>query len=99
MNKPQEASSGQRASAPWWTFGHVWLVITGPVIVIIAGFFTLWLAVRTPDPVVAEDYYRRGLEVNRTLEEGADKSLVPALQGRNHAATPAQDVPVSARKP
>ena len=41
------------AGKPWWTFGHVWLVIAGPVIVIIAGFVTLWLAVSQPDPVIA----------------------------------------------
>lgn len=46
-------------SAPWWKFGHVWLIISGPAIVIVAGFVTLWLAISRPDPVVAEDYYRK----------------------------------------
>ena len=76
-------------NAPWWTHGHVWLLISGPALVVIAGFVTLWLALGTPDPVVAEDYYRRGLDINKTLDrEKADKALMPALQGRNHAATP-----------
>jgi hypothetical protein len=78
--------------APWWKFGHVWLVIAGPVIVIIAGFVTLWLAISRPDPMVAEDYYRQGIEINKTLDV-ADKSLLPAVKARNHAATPAQDAP------
>ncbi|HWI81189.1 FixH family protein [Ramlibacter sp.] len=73
-------------SAPWWTFGHVWLLIAGPAIVIVAGVVTAWLAVSTPDPVVDADYYRRGLEINKQL--AAEKALLPALQGRNHAATP-----------
>jgi hypothetical protein len=72
-------------SRPWWKYGHVWLVISGPAVVVVAGFVTLWLAVRTPDPVVAEDYYRRGVEINKTL---AGKQFMPAGQGRNHAATP-----------
>lgn len=76
-------------SAPWWKHGHVWLVIAGPLAVVVAGFATLWLAVRTPDPVVAVDYYRRGIEINRTLA-ARDKARLPALQGRNHAATPTQ---------
>lgn len=80
------------ASGPWWKFGHVWLIIAGPAIVIVAGFVTLWLAVSRPDPVVAEDYYRQGIEINKTLENPA-KSLAPAIKGRNHAATPAQDQP------
>ena len=74
---------------PWWKFGLVWMVIAGPALVVIAGITTLWIAVRTPDPVVAEDYYRRGVAINKTLAAQRDKALLPALQGRNHAATPA----------
>ncbi|MDP1740266.1 MAG: FixH family protein [Polaromonas sp.] len=74
--------------APWWKFPLVWMVIAGPAIVVVAGFATLWLALRAPDPLVAGDYYRRGLEINKTLAT-QDKALMPAVQGRNHAATPA----------
>lgn len=77
---------------PWWKFGHVWLVIAGPAIVVVAGFITLWLAISRPDPVVSEDYYRKGIEINSTLTT-PEKSLAPAVKGRNHAATPAQDQP------
>jgi hypothetical protein len=70
----------------------MWLVVGGPLVVVVAGFVTLWLAIRTPDPVVAEDYYRRGVEINQRLQQ-PDKALAPALKGRNHAATPAQDQP------
>ena len=77
-------------SGPWWRYPLVWMVIAGPAAVVVAGFATLWLAIRTPDPVVAGDYYRRGIEINQTLAR--DKSLAPAQQGRNHAATPAPAV-------
>lgn len=76
--------------APWWRHGHVWLLIAGPAAVIVAGAATIVLAVRSPDPVVAQDYYRRGIEINRTLAAAKDKTLLPAMQGRNHAATPAR---------
>lgn len=79
------------ASAPWWRYGHVWLLIAGPAAVVLAGFATLWLAIRTPDPVLADDYYRRGLEINRSLAQPEGTrvpALVPAQQARNHAATP-----------
>ena len=75
-------------NAPWWKFGHVWLVIAGPVIVVIAGFITLYLAITRPDPIVSEDYYLKGIEINKTLDlrnEGAN--LAPAMQARNHAQT------------
>ena len=85
-------SAAVPAAKPWWRFGHVWMLIAGPAVVVVAGLVTFWLAVRQPDPVVAEDYYRRGVEINRTLEH-PEKSLVPAVTGRNHAATPAEDQP------
>ena len=75
-------------TAPWWTHGHVWLVIAGPAIVVVAALVTVWIALAHPDPVLAGDYYRRGVEINKSLQPD-DKSLMPALQGRNHAVTPA----------
>ena len=80
------------ASQPWWRFGYVWLVIAGPAVVVVAGFYTLWLAISHPDPVLAEDYYQQGIEINKTLD-GPSKNLLPAVKGRNHAATPQQDTP------
>ena len=77
---------------PWWRYGHVWLIISGPLLVVIAGFVTAYIAIRNPDPVIAEDYYRQGLEINQTLKDPA-RSMAPAHQARNHAATPA-DVPL-----
>jgi uncharacterized protein len=69
----------------WWNFGYVWLIISGPLVVVIASFITLYLAIRTPDPAV-EDYYRKGIEINKTLDAERE-ALTPALQARNHAAT------------
>ena len=79
-------------SKPWWRYGYVWMVISGPAVVVVAGFYTLWLAISLPDPVIAEDYYQQGIEINKTLE-GPSKNLLPAVKGRNHAATPQQDTP------
>jgi hypothetical protein len=71
----------------WWKYGYVWLILSGPIAVIIASFITLSLALKTPDPVV-DDYYRKGIEINKRLET---KELLPAVEGRNHAVTPAED--------
>ena len=78
-------------AAAWWRFPLVWMVIAGPAVVVVAGFVTLWLAIRSPDPLVAADYYRQGIEINRTL--AAERQLMPALAGRNHAATPTEAMP------
>lgn len=70
---------------PWWRFGYVWLIIAGPLLVVIASFITLYLAITRPDAVI-DDYYRKGMEINKTLNAERD-SMAPALQARNNAAT------------
>ena len=71
---------------PWWRYGHLWLVIAGPVIVVVASFITLYLAVSRKDPVLDEDYYRKSLELNKSPAANS-ASLAPATDARNHAAT------------
>lgn len=75
-----------KSSLPWWRYGHVWLVVSGPAIVVVASFITFYLAAVGQDPVLDEDYYRKGLELNKTLSDNP-ASLAPAVQARNHAAT------------
>jgi len=88
---PHATKDGQ----PWWKFGHVWLVVAGPVVVVIASFITLYLAVTRPDPVLDENYYQKGMDINKTLAD-SPKSLAPAMKARNHAAT---GVPDPVQKP
>lgn len=76
------------SSGPWWKFGHVWMVVAGPAVVVAASFVTIYLAVTRPDPVITEDYYRKGIEINSEMDaKAAAASLAPANQARNHAAT------------
>ena len=55
-----------RAQA-WYREPWPWLLMAGPAIVIVAGFYTLWLAIQSDDGLVADDYYKRGLAINQTL--------------------------------
>ena len=87
-------------AAPWWKFGYVWLVLSGPAIVVVASFITLYLAITRPDPIVTEDYYRKGIDINQTLGNNAtDASLAPAVQARNHAQTGVIPAPQVVRQP
>ena len=85
--------------APWWKFGHVWLVVSGPLVVVVASFITLYLAVTRPDPVVSENYYQQGININQKRQAGQDASLAPAMKARNHAATGVVPEPRPAAKP
>ena len=73
----------QPESKPWWKYGHVWMVSGGPLVVVVASFITLYLAMSRPDPVISDDAGRKGGEVSKTQES----SLAPAIQARNHAQT------------
>ncbi|APW37279.1 hypothetical protein RD110_08800 [Rhodoferax koreense] len=78
---------------PWYRFPLVWMVISGPACVVVAGFATLWIAIAMPDPVIADDASRQAAETIQSHQAAADR-LTPALVGRNHAATPGADLPV-----
>ena len=84
---PSLHTSDQESSAPWWRFGHVWLLIAGPVSVVVAGAITGWIAVHGQDPVIDSNYYQNGLRINQQLRH-SEKTLAPAIQGRNHAVSP-----------
>jgi uncharacterized protein len=62
-----------RSSA--WREPMVWLVVSGPVAVILASIVTVTLAIRHPDP---------------PLRRSASADDVPAVTARNHAATGVQ---------
>jgi hypothetical protein len=58
-------------AAPWYRQRWPWLLIMGPAVVVVASLATFWLAASTDDGVIAEDYYKRGLLVNKELDRVA----------------------------
>ncbi len=52
---------------PWYRHRWPWLLISGPLIVAIAGFITVGLAAHHADGLVADDYFKRGKEINADL--------------------------------
>jgi hypothetical protein len=75
-----------KQAQPWWKFGHVWLVIAGPAIVVVASFVTLYLAIAIPDPVITTSGHRQ-VDHGAKQDMGHASNLAPAMQARNHAAT------------
>lgn len=76
----------ENQAQPWWKFGHVWLVLAGPAVVVVASFITLYLAIRTPDPVITD-------QMRMSSQAGKPESMAPAMQARNHAATGVPSLP------
>jgi len=58
----------------------VWLVLGGPAAVVLACIVTVTLAVRSAEPVL-------------TAQSTQNVSDRPAVQGRNHAASPVNSTP------
>ena len=82
-----QANSAPETKA-WWRFGHVWLVISGPVLVIVACVITAYFVLTSPNELVTDASYQQRLDQQKLL---GGQPLVgtdaPALQARNHAAT------------
>jgi uncharacterized protein len=61
-------TAGPSDPVPWYRVPMVWLLIALPLSAVVGGFITLWLALRSDDGLVVDDYYRRGIEINRDLD-------------------------------
>jgi len=83
MTQAQLSDSAQAPmQAAWWRHGMVWLVIGGPLVVVIASVTTAVIAYRGADVVLVETPSARHMVTTPTGE-------TPAMQARNHAATAA----------
>ena len=58
-------NKGNEPSMPWYRHRWPWLLMLGPFLVIVAAAITLWLALRSNDGLVADDYYKQGLAINQ----------------------------------
>ena len=55
-------------SGPWYREPWPWILMSGPLVAIVAGLVTAWIAVSHEDPLVVDNYYKEGLAINRVLE-------------------------------
>ncbi len=55
-------------SKPWYSYPLVWMMILIPFTAVIMGVVMIWLAIDTDDGLVADDYYKQGLEINRVIK-------------------------------
>jgi hypothetical protein len=67
METPMSAAPPD-APRPPWREPLFWMVWGIPALTIVAGIVTWWIAAQRADSNVAEDYYKRGLAINRSLE-------------------------------
>ena len=56
---------------PWYRYPMVWMMILIPFSAVVMGVVLIWLAVTTDDGLVADDYYKQGMTINRSLKRDA----------------------------
>jgi hypothetical protein len=64
----EQGAAAATTTARWYRQRWPWLLIAGPALVVVASIATAWLAVKSDDGLVTDNYYKRGLLINRTLE-------------------------------
>ena len=58
-----------KMTPPWYRQFWPWFLIALPATVVVAGFFTLYLAIKYSDDLVSDNYYRDGLAINQQLTQ------------------------------
>ena len=81
---------------PWWSYGHVWLVISGPVSVMIACIVTFYFIINSPNEVLSRQDVEITHDKDSKIMVGSE---APAELARNHAATDLIPVPKSSPDP
>ena len=66
---------------PWYREPWPWILAAGPFIVVIAGIYTAWLAVKSNDGLVTEDYYKKGLAANQTIARSEQAAKIGLAAG------------------
>lgn len=79
MSATRRQQPGGGPGDPWWRTGVMWLVIGGPLVVVIAALVTAVIAVQGADDV---------LDPSELAQAGKH---APAVRARNHAATPTEE--------
>ena len=61
-------STDKRGARRWYREPWPWLLTAGPFFVVIASLVSAWIAIRSDDGLVAQDYYKQGLLINQRLK-------------------------------
>lgn len=67
MNTATPFADRVNDSKPWYAHRWPWLLMLGPVAVILAGSYTIRLAFQNQDAMVVDDYYKQGKAINQDL--------------------------------
>jgi hypothetical protein len=76
MSAVTTSKGGVSTVAPWYAQRWPWLLIAGPLLVIIGCAVTMWLAYTRDDALVVDDYYVEGQAINWDLRRDVAASAL-----------------------
>jgi len=71
---------------PWYREPWPWILMAGPGLVVVAAIVTAVIAFRGADGLVADDYYKQGLGINRQIARD-EAALALGLAGELRVAS------------
>ncbi|GAB2180562.1 FixH family protein [Denitratisoma sp. agr-D3] len=106
-------NSAAKDSGPWYKQPWPWILMSGPLMVVVASVISAWVALSSADGLVVEDYYKKGLSVNQTiamsdrakalgLEIGitlTDKSIAAKLSSKDASYALPQQIKITLAHP
>ena len=93
------------STTPWYRQLWPWLIISGPLIVVIAASYTGWIAYTRQDALVVDDYYTQGNAINQDLRRDTAATKLglnlnagyDPVQGRLHGNLLSYGYPVTGK--
>lgn len=67
-----EQDNQHNSNAPWYRQSVFWMLMAGPIIVVIAAIVTFIIARINADDMVSDDYYKDGKHINLQLERDVE---------------------------
>ena len=76
-------------SKPWWRESMIWLVIAGPLAVVLACLVTAVFIFKHPDPPLPVSVTQmHPADEAAAMKQATSVATTPAMVARNHAARP-----------
>ncbi|MCX7251401.1 MAG: nitrogen fixation protein FixH [Burkholderiales bacterium] len=72
----------------WYREPMMWMVLGGPLLVVVASLITYVLIVRGSDPILERDPISEAQRVGKELTPEQIESMQPSIKARNHVASP-----------
>ncbi|WP_374593397.1 hypothetical protein [Aquabacterium sp.] len=90
MKAAMTPASQEVMTAPWWRNTMIWLVVSGPLAVVIACVVTAVFIIKHPDPPLPPEVVQQhpADDEATAMRQATSVATSPAMSVRNHAAQP-----------